>query len=239
MSVPDPLVKNFVDASIAQSRRFNLMRWPGQIPEPMRDQSISPSNDWIGWHPTPSTVTDKDLDSLEGETGLPFPPLYRDLLKYLHFVELMGAALQFERHMCHNWKETLRKTYFNGWPRERILDIGLLPFGEESMMNAGPICFDTRHRQNDGDCPVVFWDHEWVGTEKEINPMFSSSRKMFECLSLVAAIDINFIYHGEDDDPDLIPQKQKFLTQFLALDTAGAGGPAREYWTCWGVTTAG
>ena len=105
-------------------------------------------------------------------------------------------------------------------------------------MNAGPVCFDTRHRAADGDCPVVFWDHEWVATDKEVQPMFSSCRKMFECLSLVAATDFSFIYHFDDDDSSLLPQKRELLAQFLSLDPEGAGGPAREYWTCWGVMTA-
>jgi hypothetical protein len=228
-TMASPLVTNFVDAAIAQLRRLDLMRWPGPVPEPMRDASIPPCDDWIGWRPTPSTVTAPDLDGLESETGLAFPPLYRDFLQYRHFVELIEAGVRFERHLCHDWRDTLRKKYFRSWPRERILDVGLLPFGDESFMDAGPACFDTRHPIADGDCPVVFWDHEWVGTDKEIQPLFSSCRKMFQCLLLVATTNFSFIYHRDDDDPSLLPQKQELLAQFLGLDPGGAGGPARDY----------
>jgi len=203
------------------------MRWPGKLPEQMLDTSIAPSRDWVGWRPTPSTVTDADLDALEAETGLAFPPHYRDLLKYRHFVELTATGVSFEPHLCHNWRDTLRAAYFRSWPRERILDVGLLPIGSETMMDAGPVCFDTRHRTSDGDCPVVFWDHEWNGTVKEVQPMFSCSYKMFECLSLDAATDLG----SHRDDTSLLPQKQELLRRFLALDPDGAGGPAREYWT--------
>jgi len=237
--MPNPLVTEFVDAAIARLRRLDLMRWPGKLPEPMLDPSIPPSNDWVGWQPIASTVMDADLDLLERETGLAFPPLYRDFLKYRHFVHLTETGVRFERHLCQRWQETLRKAYFHSWPRERILDVGLLPFGDEALMDAGPVCFDTRHRTADRDCPVVFWDHEWVGTKKEVQQMFSSCRKMFECLSLVAATDFNFIYHDEDDDSSLLPKKRELLARFLSLDPDGAGGPAKEYWTCWGVATGG
>ena len=233
--MPDPLITEFVDAAIAQLRRLDLMRWPGKLPEPMRDTSIPSSRDWVGWRPVPSTVTDAELNELEEETGLAFPPLYRDFLQYQHFAELTETGLRFERHLCDDWRETLRKAYFHSWPKENILDAGLLPFGDEALMDAGPVCFDTRRRGAGGDCPVVFWDHEWAGTKKEIRGMFSSCHKMFECLSLVAATDFSFVYHGDDDDASLLPQKSERLARFLALDPAGAGGPAREYWTCWGV----
>ena len=239
IAMPNPLVTAFVDAAIAQLRRLDLMRWPGKLPGLMLDVSIPPSGDWVGWKPIPSTVTDADLDSLERETGLAFPPLYRDFLQYRHFVRLTEAGVRFERHLCHEWRERLRKAYFQSWLRERILDVGLLPFGAEALMDAGPVCFDTRRRLPDGDCPVVIWDHEWVDTAREVRPMFSSCRKMFECLSLAAATDLNFIYHGDDDDPSQLPQKRELLAQFLSLDPDGAGGAAREYWTCWGVTTTG
>lgn len=233
--MPSQCVIEFVDAAIAQLRRLDLMRTPGKLPELMRDSSTPSSSDWIGWKPIPSTVMDADLDSLERETGLAFPPLYRDFLQYRHFVGLTEEGIRFERHMCHDWQETLRKAYFHSWPRNRILDVGLLPFGAEALMDAGPVCFDTRHRIADGDCPVVFWDHEWVGSNKEVQQMFSSCRKMFECLSLVATTDFSFIYHDGDDDSSLLPQKRDLLARFLSLDPDGAGGPAREYWTCWGV----
>jgi hypothetical protein len=233
--MPTALVRNYVDAAIAQLRRLDLMRMPGNLPEQMRDPSIPPSDDWVGWKPILSAVSDTDLDALERETGLPFPPLYREFLKYQHFVALTEEGVRFEPHLCGDWRETLRKAYFRSWPRERILDVGLLPFGDEALMDAGPVCFDTRRRAADGDCPVVFWDHEWVGTKKEVQQMFSGCRKMFECLSLVASTGVRFIYHDADDDPSLLPQKRELLARFLSLDPDGAGGPAREYWTCWGV----
>ena len=166
--MPTSLITDYVDAAIARLRRLDLLRWPGALPESMRDSSITPSNDWIGWRPIPSSITDGELDTLEQETGLAFPLLYRDLLQYCHFVSLTEIGVRFEPHLCHNWRETLCRAYFRSWPRERVLDVGLLPFGSEALMDAGPVCFDVRQLLADGDCPVVFWDHEWVGTDREV-----------------------------------------------------------------------
>lgn len=230
------IITTYVDAALAQRRRLDLMRLPGKLPDSMRDDSISPSDDWFGWKAIPSTVTELDLNALERETGLPFPPLYREFLRYRHFVDLTNCGVRFERHFPGSWANALRQLYFQSWRRERIVDVGLLPFGSESLMDSGPVCFDIKRRDASGDCPVVFWDHGWVGTEKEIRPMFSSSARMFECLSFAASNDLDFVYNDDSDDPAFLPKKQALLAEFLRLDPEGAGGPAREYWTCWGVT---
>ncbi len=232
------LAQDYVDAALAQRRRLDRMAWPADVPERMRDPGAAEAGPWVRWKPIASTVTDAELDALEREIGLTFPPLYRAFLEYLHFVALTETGLRFEPHLCDGWLQTLRRAYFKSWPRERILDLGLLPFGEESLMDAGPVCFDTRSRLADGDCPVVFWDHAWQHTDKEVRLMFSSCAHMFGCLTLVAQTDIDFVYHEFDEDAQLLRQKQQLLRCFLAFDPQGAGGPARAYWSCWGVTPA-
>ncbi len=234
-----PVVTTYVDAALAQLRRLDLMRRPGTLPDAMRDDSIPPYDDWIAWKSIPSSVTEDDLNSLERETGLSYPPFYRDFLRYRHFVNLTETGVRFEEHLPIEWSKTLRMAYFHSWQRERVLDVGLLPFGSEAQMDAGPVCFDTRNRDSAGDCPVVVWDHEWVGTTNEIRPLFSSSFRMFQCLSIVASNDFNIVYHGDADDDALLPRKRALLTRFLNLDPDGAGGPGRAYWTCWGVMPAG
>jgi hypothetical protein len=103
-------------------------------------------------------------------------------------------------------------------------------------MDAGPVCFDTRHQFADGDCPIVFWDHEWVDTEKEIQPMFSNSAAMFRCLLFITQAPLGFFHHDATrDDPALLPKKRELLRQFLNLDPEGAGSAAKDYWTSWGV----
>ena len=108
----NPLVTTYVDAAIAQLRRLGLMRWPGKVPDQMNDSSIAPSNDWVGWRAITSTVTDTDLDALEHQTALAFPSLYRDFLKYRHFIGLTEKGVRFARNLPGDWRETLRTIYF-------------------------------------------------------------------------------------------------------------------------------
>ena len=226
------VIRSFVDGSIDWLRRHDLLRSPDPaMPPAMRDDAVAPENDWLAWKPVPSTVTDEELDALQRAHSVKLPPLYRSLLRYVHFHELAGSV-RFEPHPVDGWQREFAALYR---PYRELIQRGLVPFGSETKMDAGPACFDTARVAADGDYPVVFWDHEWAGTNKEIQPLFSSTTKMFECLAFEVRAGVNFIYHDKDDDPQLLPEKRRLLTEFLAIDPAGAGGSAREYWTGWGV----
>jgi hypothetical protein len=106
----------------------------------------------------------------------------------------------------------------------------------ESLAEAGPVCFDTRDRSRFPDYPVVVWDHDWIGSEIEISPLFSSSEAMYRCLLFFARQEINFFYPDEIyDSAEELEIKRKLLRDFLDLDPSGAGGPAIDHWTAWGV----
>jgi hypothetical protein len=232
----EPIVTRFVDVALEDLRRADLLRLPDPtLPTEMRDGSVARTDDWIPWKPIPSTVTESDLDELERGLGLRYPPRYRQFLRYKHFAHLDCALMRFVDHPVHRWRDELRGAY-RAWAPERIVGIGLIPFGDEGLMDAGPVCFDTRDRLPDGDSPVVFWDHEWVGSEREIQPMFSSGAAMFRCLTFAIESGVNPVCHTQGaNDATLLARKHRALGQFLALDPAGAGSAAREYWTCWGV----
>lgn len=230
----DPVVTQFVDATLARLRDWDMMNHLAiVIPDAMLADNFDRKAEWSHWKPIPSTVTDEQLDSLEQEIGLTYPPLYRDFLRYVHFIELSLTDVAFERHSSTAWMESLRILY-RGYLPERIVGVGLIPFG--SFSDFGLVCFDTRSSQSDDDCPIVYWDHDWVETEQEVNPLFSSSAKMFECLTFVAKHDTPFFYHDEArDDPSELALKADLLRQFFAIDTDGAGGPARRGWSRLGI----
>ena len=231
----EEIVRRYVDKAIEQLRSKDSMCTPDpHLPKEMIDSKIVPDNDWVGWKTIPSTVTDNDLDEIQKKIGLEFPPLYRVFLKYQYFYDLTEVGLCFCIHPINIWRFELKKLY-QSWDTNRILGNGLIPFASETNMDAGPVCFDTRKRLPDGDCPVVYWDHEWIGTKNEVNLMFSSSLKMFECLTITASASTNFVYHDEDDPAEQLPYKKMIMSKFLEADSEGAGGVAREYWTSWGV----
>jgi hypothetical protein len=230
----EQVVRAYVDAALAQDHGFDWMCTPDpDVPPAMADASReAEDDDWQPWKAVPSTVGDADLDRLEGILQLRFPPSYRAFLMYRHFYELTEGGVRFEEHVVGRWEDALRALYAS-WDPARIVGMGLIPFGAETFMDAGPVCFDTRRRGDDGECPVVFWDHEAVGTENEVRPLFSSSATMFRALRFLAENGTGFLRHRESDGPEAVSEKARLMRRFLAIDPDGAGGPARGYWTAW------
>lgn len=220
--------QQFVEAAVDWLRRQGLMTFPG-VAEEMKDESKK-GGKWDVWKPVPSTVTDEDLNEFEAKLGLKYPPAYRQFLKTSHFYGLTEIGVDFGRHPIDTWKEVLGDLYQNGMP-ERIIRAGYLPFGRECFQDSGFVCFDTKATTSDGDCPVVYWDRSKVKTPEEFNPMFSSSTKMFECLTFAAKQDIDFMYPSEEEGEESLKEKQKVMADFLAIDKEGAGKSARKYWT--------
>lgn len=227
----------YVDAAIEYLRRDDLLRSPDpDMPIEMRDANISPMSDWLAWKPIPSTVTEGDINELHAHFGGALPPLYIEMLKYVHFYDLTERGVRFECHLVGKWKQQLINLY-DIYRESFPCGSHLVPFGSETFMDAGPVCFDYNNRLPNSDCPVVFWDHGWANTDRAIRLLFSSSEKMFESLLFAATSEIDFLYHDPDyDAAEVLPRKQELLAEFLAIDPDGAGGPAREYWTCWGVS---
>jgi len=229
-------VSQYVDAAIDNLRRHDFLRSPDpDMPVVMRDQDKPAMDDWLSWKPIPSTVTDIDIGDLSVHFRGELPSAYVAFLKYRHFYHLTERGIRFEQHVVGRWKNRIIEL-FDDYQQHFPSGSHLIPFGTETFMDAGPVCFDFGNRQPDGDCPVVFWDHEWVNSDREIRLLFSSAAKMFESLLFLATATVDFCYHDPDiDNPEALPEKQKLLAEFLAIDAGGAGGPAREYWTCWGV----
>ena len=188
------------------------------------------------WQPISSTFGNSDIAWLESRVGVRLPEVYTEFLKYKHFLEMRVGPVDFFRFAPATWRSDFEDEYSN-WAPERILGTGLVPFGLECFAEAGPVCFDTRIDCVKADYPVVFWDHEWVGTGQEVRPMFSSASAMFRCLrSCVGGPTSGWFFHADEgESAEMTASKRQRLAEFLELDPNGAGGPARQYFTSWGI----
>ena len=227
------LVERVIDAAL----EANWLRKTPVKNIPLRMRAGFPNKSgWSRWKPMKSVVGDKEIDTLEKEIGHSYPPIYREFLKYKHFYDLAIWSVIFGSYLPNTKLSKLRKIVINSMP-ERIIGKGFIPFGSEAMMDAGLVCFDTNNRDSSGDMPVVYWDHDWIGTENEIVKIFSSARKMFECFE----IETNFghsLFHCLDHTTENyesirnnfeISRKEK-LGDFLNCDPTGAL-LAKDYWT--------
>lgn len=106
----------------------------------------------------PSQVTNEELFIFEEKTGVRFPDSYRTFLKFRHFLNLFVQDCNFPAHLPETWQKTLISTIFEGYPREKIFDIGRIPFAD--WEDWGILCFDTTVTVDNFDYPIVLWDHE-------------------------------------------------------------------------------
>jgi hypothetical protein len=99
---------------------------------------------------------------MESEFGVRFPPLFRayllsrfqlfDQIKSRRYDQQIfitdtpsGKALTPIRELLSAWRP--------------LIDAGFVPFAQWGD-GWGPMCFDSARRASDGECPVVWIDHE-------------------------------------------------------------------------------
>jgi len=143
------------------------------------------------WQPMKSTAREGDLAQLEQDVGAEFPPLFRAyaLSRCHFFVEFHGLDHRF---LLPDFPPGLPLKGLSLHADPSCVTLGLLPFGSYDDAY-GPVCFDLESRAADGDCPLVWIDHEFMsGLEEyewnrarvqlEIQPLYSSFKAMLEDL---------------------------------------------------------
>jgi hypothetical protein len=154
-------VHEFVDANLARLRALDLLYTPDpRLPAEMHDAGRPAADDWLPWQPVPGAVSAADVAELEQHTGLRYPWLYLELLRYQHFAELLPVAeITFFPHLLRHWKAQLLERYNEHEQPHSLLSAGFLYFADYS--DYGFVCFNTTHQHpDDFDCPVVLLDHE-------------------------------------------------------------------------------
>jgi len=222
------LIEEVVDRAMPQPLDL-LRRTPVRIlPEKMRDNGQLDKEGYQKWNPTKSIITDEDIDKFETDIGLTFPESYRVFLKYKHFFELKIWSVRFDAFLPDKQLPKLRELATAFLP-DRIIGKGLLPFADEALMDAGVVCIDTNQLDSNGDMPIVYWDHDWIGTSKEVVQIFSSTRKMFECFDIETKFGNSLFYINHDKGEKFEEARRDALNEFLECDSSGAL-KAREYW---------
>lgn len=143
---------------------------PYEVPEYLRngiqdkyglfDWSIKESKcDWIqGW-----------FEAFEREMHLKFPPSFESLYSRYAFPAFQcgpvflhaNTGYDLESEISINW-EFKERIFKDKGLVEALLPGGYLQFGNPHETDYDPICFDTKNRRDDGDCPIVGIDHEEI-----------------------------------------------------------------------------
>jgi hypothetical protein len=135
----------------------------GGVPPVMQVGPIN-SDGWVEWRVLPSTLDDAELAALEGEFGVRFPPLFRAYLLARFQLFDQVASRRYDQQILMTDTpagkplKPLRELLI-AW--EPLIDAGFVPFAHWGD-GWGPMCFDVVRRRVDGECPVVWIDHEEV-----------------------------------------------------------------------------
>jgi hypothetical protein len=155
-------LKNVIDKALGEMSKEPdiFMKTPGNVPMEMLDKSIAPTNDWKGWKPIDSIVTDSDIDKFELEMGIGLPESYRAYLKYKHFYQLRlpDIAVNLPRHLPDRPLSALREFVFHSHEPELIIGRKYIYFAD--FHDYGLLCFDANEPAIDNEYHVVYIDHE-------------------------------------------------------------------------------
>lgn len=161
-------ISKAVDSALEKMAKTTIsMMTPAKLPVNMVDESIPQSNDWAGWKPAESIITDEDLNRLEKKIGHNLPLSFREFLKYKHFVELRlnNYAIGLFSHMPDKELSELKRNILQFHEPELLIDQGYIYFAD--FNDYGLLCFDTNQERENFDWPVVYIDHEDLETIHE------------------------------------------------------------------------
>ncbi len=119
----------------------------------MADPNQDDQEEWRSWKAIPSQVTEAEIKALEQTIGYALPPSFQRFLKYKHFYELHLGECSFASHPLHTWRDALKRMIFEGYPKEYLIDKGLIPFADWSDCL---LCFDTNNKSGN-KYSIVLW----------------------------------------------------------------------------------
>jgi hypothetical protein len=127
----------------------------GGVPSDMMDGEPDEEG-WVRWKVIPSRVSADDLEKLEARMGGELPPALRDFLSYGHFMGIERGDVRLPGVPSDQPFGDLLPD-LEAWAL--LVRFGYVPIADDNN-DIGPLCLDFRRRHEDGDCPVVHFDHE-------------------------------------------------------------------------------
>lgn len=131
----------------------------GGVPKEMEDGTPDHEG-YVKWKPIPSNINETEIQALEREYGISFPQLYRSyLMSYYHLgirVKMEKINISLPEIPSDNPFKEIRFE-LEAW--KPLVNVGYLPFGDYGD-GWGPICFDFLSLDQNGDAPIIWFDHE-------------------------------------------------------------------------------
>ncbi len=126
------------------------------------------------WKPAQMSTPICKLQEIYMALPTHFPPLYEKLILAYRWldVELGGLITLLPNPPAPDFKPLLYAMTSDPGLVPILFRHGLLPFGKQPGGGYDPICFDTTHRQPDGDCPIVRLEHEEILCNQKIGKMW-------------------------------------------------------------------
>ena len=101
--------------------------------------------------------------SLPGQGATRLPPLYERLVLSYRWAEMdLGTYRLLANGPAEDLSPLLANLRADESLRSTLQPNGYVQFGKGTETDYDPVCFDYRHRQDNGDCRVVKLDHEAI-----------------------------------------------------------------------------
>ena len=141
-----------------------------------------------GWQPFPCTTDFASLERIYAVLPAVFPPLYEYLVLSYRWpvVELLGLRL-LANPPGPGLEGLLAEIRRDKGLWEALTSEGYIQFARPGTGDYDPICFDTRRRQKDRDCPIVQIDHEEIlcnGRIRVVAELAESFRELIDRIFL-------------------------------------------------------
>lgn len=195
-------IKKNLDRYFSKDNTYSFMHVEERVPKDMRDGEVD-EDGWVKWKLIESKVSTEEITKIEDEFSIKLPTLFKAYLKTYHYIEINLKNIKVNGEYkgdCRyiempslSTEDGLQDLYFNINSWKPLIHAGYIPFAD-CEDGQGPICFDTQRKNQNNDCPIVWFLHDHLhrlGEEKSknrsnllpyVNELFDSFRDLIVTL---------------------------------------------------------